>query len=86
MNYFERLALDTYTKEFGSKRGMVTLSMWECDYSGHPCRLYGVVSFLVVDDGTRLERTEPASDVLYDESFKPHKGEVLPHVVIFQEI
>ena len=86
MDYFEKLALEAYRKNFGNKRGIVTLSMWECDCSGHPYRPYGIVSYLV-ESNTIKYKINISDSVMYDEvTTTVYNGETLPHVVIFQEI
>ena len=86
MDYFEKMALDEFKEHFGNEKGIVTLSMWNCDCSGHPYRPYGIVSYMV-ENGILGNEIDTPTSVMYDDiTMVEYNGETLPHVVIFQEI
>ena len=81
-------AIEEFKNQSKASRGVITFSMWECDCSGHPYRPYGFQSYLV-DDNNAVDISEDV-DVsgicLPEVATIKRNWEILPHVVVFQEI
>ena len=79
--------VEEFKKNTQLSRGIVTLSCWECDCSGHPYRPYGFYSYMVDRDKATEITNLDTSKICYPEvTTISHNGEILPHVVLFQEI
>ena len=84
----QEIAIKEFRNQSKKERGVITISMWECDCSGHPYRLYGYSSYLI--DGNNAVDISGDVDVsgicLPKVTTTSYYGEILPHVVVFEEI